>query len=82
MRLEPDQISYLYFKADQDLGQIDIEVLLGSVKVQLERSSDSAVLFEHPCPMNASHHITGNIISFDLTGESSAYSPDTAFKQE
>ena len=32
--------------------------------------------------MNASHHINGNIISFDLAGESSAYSPGTAFKQE
>lgn len=23
--------------------------------------------FEHPCPMNATHHITRNIVSFDYS---------------
>lgn len=46
---------------------MELEVLLGDVKVQLIRNLDQEVLFEHPCPMNATHHIQHNIISFNIT---------------
>ena len=48
---------------------MDVEVLLGNVTVQIIRNSDQKLLVEYPCPMDASMHITGNVINFDLVKE-------------
>lgn len=69
MRLNDGETTYLYFKAAFDLSEVSLEILLGSAKVQLIRSTDSAVVYEHPCPMNSTHHIQRNIIAFNLEHE-------------
>lgn len=48
---------------------VEIEVLLGAAVITLSRDRDGYTLYEHPCPMNESHHIDGNMIRFNVTQE-------------
>lgn len=48
---------------------VEIEVILGDAQVTLTRDRDGYTLYEHPCPMNESHHIEGNVITFNVTEE-------------
>lgn len=50
--------------------EVEIEVLLGNADVYLYRNSDSKVIYQHPCPMNASMFIESNMIKFKVTSES------------
>jgi hypothetical protein len=50
--------------------EVELEVLLGTAEAILYRNSDNKVLFEHPCPMNATMHVKNNLIKFKVTSES------------
>ena len=50
--------------------EVELEVLLGTAEAYLYRNSDNKVLFEHPCPMNATHHVKNNLVKFKVTSES------------
>ena len=48
---------------------VELEVILGDATVTLSRDRDGYQLYEHPCPMNETHHIEGNVIRFNVTEE-------------
>jgi len=84
VRLEQDEVTTLYFKDSETLDQFDLEILLGDVTVELFRTDQEGVLMEHPCPMNATHHLDHNIVKFSFRNIEPMYydNPNRPEKQE
>lgn len=70
IELDRDQTIFLVLKDDKPFDVVvELELLIGEVNVTLYRYTDNKVFFQHPCPMNADHHIKDNIVRFNLSHE-------------
>lgn len=68
LRLERNEVTTLYFKQDDDISLIEVELLLGNAEIKLLRSSDTKVLMKFPDDGMAlqQNFVTFNYTQFDL----------------
>ena len=71
VQLENKEVISLTFTQPERMSfEVELEVLLGTAEAILYRNSDNKVLYQHPCPMNETHHVKDNLINFMVTSES------------
>lgn len=69
VRLDRGQISYMYFKGDISIDEVQVEVLLGDAEMTLTRSSDDTLLSRYP---DSSQPAETNLVTFAFSQQERA----------